>query len=408
MRQYIADALLSLMEHHDFASITVNQIVTKAGVHRSTYYRHFNSKEDVIRYFFHRIINEYLQEHAASTHDFIQYTTGFYEHFLHYKKQILLIHRSGMSILLHDVFTQLLHGKIGKNKTLTEQYRTHFQIGGTFNLFMFWFSRGMKDSAEDMAGYITEILPSDYTPYLMSPSVYPLHYTSGSLSMHYYTARSVSFYTDLSDLLLLLSIGFTNPDSTLAAGLTDGSYFNDLHSCLDGVTIRDLSPSSALEALSVCSAACLNQDTEEVRHRINREYSRLFTNPRQELIPIYESLLVHRGEAVSMFVNATCMHAEQTYRHNDFPFEEKNKVPGDHIAIELRYLAYLFAAYLNAVQASNSASRQAVETALEDFCSSHVKRWIASFAGEIKTFSNEPFYLLLAEVLEFIQPILLL
>ena len=261
--------------------------------------------------------------------------------------------------------------------------------------------------------------------------------------MHMYSTKSETFYADLSDLLLLASIGLTNPDRELATGLTNGTYLSDVMACTEGVATglstphteaSSCSPSGCcscccgdsgcgsdcgesadntlymahmLDALTECADTCLHQDAEEVYHRINQEYNRLFTNPRRELIPIYESLLVHKGEKTSMFINATCMHAEQTYRHTGFAFEEKNKVPGDHVAIELRYLAYLFASYLNAVQAANETSCKAVEAAVEDFCSQHVQRWLGAFIDEIRANSNDPFYLLMAQVLEFVEPVVL-
>ena len=48
MMDYIAQALLQLMETAPFAAITVQQIAARAGVNRSTYYRHFSGKEDVL------------------------------------------------------------------------------------------------------------------------------------------------------------------------------------------------------------------------------------------------------------------------------------------------------------------------------------------------------------------------
>ena len=229
--------------------------------------------------------------------------------------------------------------------------------------------------------------------------------------MHHYTAKSALFYADLSDLLLLTSIGLTNPDRELAAGLADGGYIQDMKACLDGLysDLETLKLSQDLDdILTVCTATSMVEDPETLYTRINREYNRLFTNPRRELVPIYESILVHPDEKkATMFINATCMHAEQTYRHNNFTFEEKNKIPGDHVAIELRYLAYLFASYLNAVQAPNEASCKAVEAALEDFCTAHVKRWLDKLASQIKANTEDPFYLLLAEVLIALEEILL-
>ena len=133
--------------------------------------------------------------------------------------------------------------------------------------------------------------------------------------MHSYTAKSETFYADLSDLLLLASIGLTNPDRELAAGLTAGTFLSDLMACTEGVTFglksspsnstaacsgcccgdagcsagcgdTAFSAESVLDALTACADTCLHQDTEEIYTRINREYNRLFTNPRRELIPI--------------------------------------------------------------------------------------------------------------------------
>ena len=167
---YIAYGLLALMEKQEYASITIQQIVAKAGVNRSTYYRHFTSKEDVIRYYFHHVITEYLSECAQQNLTFSQYTVGFYQHFLKYKKQMLLIHKSGQSVLLHEVFRQLIASNSQRCKTPLDLYKAQFQIGGTSNMFLYWFSRGMEDRAEDVAQYMLQLLPQNYTPYLHSTS----------------------------------------------------------------------------------------------------------------------------------------------------------------------------------------------------------------------------------------------
>ena len=167
MKSYIADGLLALMARSNYSSITVNQIVEKAGVHRSTYYRHFESKEDVIRYYFQRIIAEYVQSCTNVDLTYPQFLIGFFNHLLQYKTQLLVIHRNHLSHLLQDVYRHLLSSNVAKNKTTAEQYRTAFQIGGSASLLIFWFSRGMVDSAEQMTQYVLKILPADYDSYLM-------------------------------------------------------------------------------------------------------------------------------------------------------------------------------------------------------------------------------------------------
>lgn len=61
IKSYIADALLILMTKKDYKDITIGEIVDKAGVNRSTYYRHFEKKDDVIRYFLDKISKDILE-----------------------------------------------------------------------------------------------------------------------------------------------------------------------------------------------------------------------------------------------------------------------------------------------------------------------------------------------------------
>lgn len=48
----LAEALLAVMEHQPLEKITVNDIVTKCGVSRQTFYRHFKDKYDLVNWYF--------------------------------------------------------------------------------------------------------------------------------------------------------------------------------------------------------------------------------------------------------------------------------------------------------------------------------------------------------------------
>lgn len=46
--EHITNALLKLMQSNDFKDISISQICEEAGVGRASFYRNFESKEDVI------------------------------------------------------------------------------------------------------------------------------------------------------------------------------------------------------------------------------------------------------------------------------------------------------------------------------------------------------------------------
>ena len=55
----LAQALLLLMEHASLEKITINDIVTKCGVSRQTFYRHFKDKYDLVNWYFEIQVREF-------------------------------------------------------------------------------------------------------------------------------------------------------------------------------------------------------------------------------------------------------------------------------------------------------------------------------------------------------------
>lgn len=158
MKSYIADSLLILMEHKDFQSISIGEITEKAGVNRSTYYRHFGKKEDVILYFLDHLAKTFLEWARPQNLPLEDYLTELYSHYLRHKKQMLTIYKNGLSALFLDILRKCLGGEGMESKPVAEQYDTAYHIGGTFNHFLLWFSRDMIDPPETMAKYTLAVL----------------------------------------------------------------------------------------------------------------------------------------------------------------------------------------------------------------------------------------------------------
>lgn len=167
MKSYIVDALLILMSEKDFQSITIDELVKKAGVNRSTYYRHFTGKEDIIFYFLDSVMNEYLEKIRLQKPDLKTYLQKMFSHYLKYKKQMLVIYHAGLSMTLLSVLEKYFYSQIDTSKPLVEQYEVSFYIGGIFNHFLMWFSRGMQESPEEMTEYALLVLPPHFVPYLI-------------------------------------------------------------------------------------------------------------------------------------------------------------------------------------------------------------------------------------------------
>ena len=83
-RQAVFNAMADLLKDKDFESITVGDILERSGVSRSTFYSHFNKKEDVIKELcdelFHHVLSPDLKKESG--HDFSGYSVFEYKHLL--------------------------------------------------------------------------------------------------------------------------------------------------------------------------------------------------------------------------------------------------------------------------------------------------------------------------------------
>lgn len=59
-RKLLSDALFNLLEKYPMSSITINMICNKALVHRTTFYKHFYDKYDLLIYLFKGFSKEYF------------------------------------------------------------------------------------------------------------------------------------------------------------------------------------------------------------------------------------------------------------------------------------------------------------------------------------------------------------
>lgn len=166
LKAYIIESLLLLLQEKSMESISVKEIVEKAGVNRSTYYRHFQTKQDVIRHFYACRLDEYLSTVPAGI-GLEEYFTGIFTGFLRYKKELLLLDSLSLShLLLDEMNARIEELCVGKADAVQRLY-CHYHIGGVFNSFRYWLRDGMQIAPEELARQCVAILPEDFFPKLI-------------------------------------------------------------------------------------------------------------------------------------------------------------------------------------------------------------------------------------------------
>lgn len=156
-KKCIADALIELLEVKPLNDITIQDIADKSGYTRVTYYRHFNSLEEVISFYLDSYADDYLYENpmdfdSLTPRDFI---TRFFYHFLEPKAKAIveIIKKQHLLYLMKKNFDKymLLSQKNGR-----PTYGYLFVAGGLFNVYAKWVEGGYKESPEELADMFIE------------------------------------------------------------------------------------------------------------------------------------------------------------------------------------------------------------------------------------------------------------
>ena len=142
----ITDGLLKLMNEMPFEKITVSDIVLEAGVGRASFYRHFDSKEAVIRHHMERLLKEWGREFEAIGKP-EELGPSLLRHFYGHRQFYLLLYRCGMSHYLLDASREKMELD---NKSDQEAFPLSWFAGGLYGLVDEWMRRGMTVSPEKL------------------------------------------------------------------------------------------------------------------------------------------------------------------------------------------------------------------------------------------------------------------
>ena len=150
--QKITDALFELIEEKDYESISITEIVNKAGLSRVTYYRHFKNKEDIVLRFFEITKNRFIdQVRLVKLDDTRNYEVVIMALFLFFKANIAAnkcLKKAGLEDeLLNFLSTEFLDN-LGMN---LDKYLAYFVAGALYNVLIKWLDNDCKDSIDEVS-----------------------------------------------------------------------------------------------------------------------------------------------------------------------------------------------------------------------------------------------------------------
>lgn len=165
-KKWFLAALLQLMQEKQFDNITIGELAEKADLNRSTFYRNFDHKEDVLKMYIDDMATQYIQRLQRTEElDMNKVASIFLTLVFEHKFFIATLKKHGLSTLLLDSFNMHLPKihELTKNQfphTIRDEiahYALAYNAGGMWNMLMMWIDKEDKDSFEDLIQAFKEI-----------------------------------------------------------------------------------------------------------------------------------------------------------------------------------------------------------------------------------------------------------
>ena len=148
--EHITDSVLKLLREKSLNEISVSEIVDDAAVGRTSFYRNFETKEDVVKKHISELIERWDQDSRATGKDSNAEMYGsLFQHLKDHAEFYLLLKQRNLMHLFLEVF-------LDRNGPSTDDpnmwaYTKAFITYGTYGWIEEWISRGMQESSEAMA-----------------------------------------------------------------------------------------------------------------------------------------------------------------------------------------------------------------------------------------------------------------
>lgn len=128
---------------------------------------------------------------------------------------------------------------------------------------------------------------------------------------------------------------------------------------------------------------------DERMHALKRDYARLFLGPGKLLAPPWES--VYRSPKGLIFEQQT-LQVRQIFQRAGMPIPNLGTEPDDHIGLELRFVAYLCAQGLYALEMNQPDNFDAILETLCQFFALHLSQWADQCFDQIAEHAETRFY----------------
>ena len=147
----ITDAIIELLKTTPFEKISINEITSKAGVGRATYFRNFSSKTEAITFKVITMWSVWCEKNGQSPEDQLTFknSVDFFNFSYENKELYKILYNTGLQSTIYDAFYSVIMKQ--QRSTSEEYYKSRFLSYGVYGIVNEWVKRDFKEPPQEIA-----------------------------------------------------------------------------------------------------------------------------------------------------------------------------------------------------------------------------------------------------------------
>lgn len=159
-KEWIKESLFQLMKNNQYNKITITEITDRANLNRRTFYRNFETKDDVVFYYFDILCEEYIESLKKEENlSLPNITKVFFTFCLNHMDFLQLVEKNNLLYLflekLNENLPNIYNLLKGQKKEYSNEeelkYVLSYSVGGYWNTLKLWLKEGSQKKPIDLA-----------------------------------------------------------------------------------------------------------------------------------------------------------------------------------------------------------------------------------------------------------------
>lgn len=152
---HLTGSMLALLREKPIGEISVSELCAMAGVGRTSFYRNYEEKEDILRAYIRRLFQDWTDQCGQRPDLPVKETVRLvFSHFEANRDFYSLLNKRGLVYLLKDIILDLCG--FNPNQELAAAYSSAYAAFFLYGWIEVWFRRGMRDTAEELIAYLPQ------------------------------------------------------------------------------------------------------------------------------------------------------------------------------------------------------------------------------------------------------------